>query len=187
MQTPMSLRLILLASLLTAFLAVAATPARADNGDAVHFGSNIHIGADSPVHDAVCFFCSVHVEGKVTGDIVVFFGDVHLNGDAQHDVVSIFGNVNAADNSSIENDLVSIFGSIRLGENVAIGKDLVALFGYLDAPASVSVGGDRVEQSGWIVGIPVLVLLLIVIVIVREYQAYRRRLIARGYQFPPKA
>jgi hypothetical protein len=182
----MSLRRILLPCLLGAFLALAA-PARADNGDAVHFGSSIHINADSPIHDAVCFFCSIHVEGKVTGDIVVFFGDVHLNGDAQHDVVSIFGNVNAADNSSIDDDLVSIFGSIRLGENVAIGKDMVALFGYLHAPASVRVGGDRVEQSGWIVGIPVLVLLLIVIVIVREYQSYRRRLIARGYQFPPKA
>ena len=133
----------------------------------IQFGSNIHVTADTPVHDAVCFFCSVHVEGKVTGDIVVFFGGVHLVGDAQHDVVNFFG-------------------AVRLGENVVIGKDLLAMFGTLRAPASVSVGEDRVEWPGWIVWGPLLVILLVVFLVVRELRAYRRRLILRGYKFPPK-
>ncbi len=62
--------------LLAPVFAVAATPAHA-NQDAVHFGSNIDIPADSAVHDAVCFFCSVNV-GKVNGDVVVFFGSMHM-------------------------------------------------------------------------------------------------------------
>lgn len=172
-------------SLLAAAFAVTATPARADR-DVVQFGTNINVAPDATVHDAVCFFCSVHVEGKVTGDIVVFFGNVHLAGDAQHDVVNFFGNVKAENGATIEKDLVSFFGSIRLGENVTIGKDMVAMFGSVHAADSVTVGNDRVIQPGWILWIPLLILGLIVIVIVREYRAYRRRLLLRGYQFPPR-
>jgi hypothetical protein len=172
--------------LLAAAFAVTATPARADR-DAVQFGSNINIGPDAEVHDAVCFFCSVNVQGKVTGDIVVFFGNIHLAGDAQHDVVNFFGKVTAENGASIEKDLVSFFGVIRLSENVAIGKDMVAMFGSVHAPESVTVGNDRVIQPGWVLWGPLLFIALIVILIVREYRAYRRRLILRGYQFPPKS
>jgi hypothetical protein len=91
--------------------------ARAEQ-DAVQFFSNIDVPEDSTVHDAVCFFCSVNLDGKATGDIVVFFGNVHIASDAQHDVVNFFGNVTADENASIDHDLVSMFGNVRLGDNV---------------------------------------------------------------------
>lgn len=171
--------------LLAAAFAVAATPAHAAR-DAVQFGTNINVGPDAEVHDAVCFFCSVNVQGKVTGDIVVFFGNIHLAGDAQHDVVNFFGKVTAEDDASIEDDLVSFFGAIRLGENVAIGKDMVAMFGSVRAPQSVTVGNDRVVQPGWVLWAPLLFFGLVIFLIVREFRAYRRRLVLRSYQFPPK-
>ncbi len=124
-----------------AALAVAAAPVRASE-DAVQFFNNIEVTPDAPVHDAVCFFCNVHADGEVNGDIVVFFGNVRLNGHAHHDVVNFFGQVTAADNSSIGGDLVSFFGSVRLGENVTVTKDLVAMFGVVHTPSSVSVGKD---------------------------------------------
>ena len=88
--------------------------------------------------------------------------------------------------STIGNDLVSMFGSIRLGENVSVGKDLVAMFGGLRAASTVTVGGDRVVQPGWILWGPLLIIALVIIVVVREYRSYRRRLYLRGYPFPPK-
>jgi hypothetical protein len=151
-------RSILAVTLLCA--AFASVPARAEQ-DEVQFFSNIHVSSDSSVHDAVCFFCSVDLEGKATGDIVVFFGNVHIANDAQHDVVNFFGHVTADDNASIEHDLVSMFGGIRLGDNVHVGEDLVA-YG------------------------PMFFLVLVLILIVREYRNYRRRLFLRGYQFPPR-
>jgi hypothetical protein len=171
--------------LLGAAFAAAATPAHADR-DAVQFGSNIHVARGASVHDAVCFFCSVYAEGDVNGDIVVFFGNTHIAGTAHHDVVNFFGNVTAEDNASIRRDLVSFFGGVRLGENVSVGKDMVVLFGSVHAPASVAVGKDRVVQPGWVLWGPLLLVGLIVIVIVREYRAYHRRLLLRAYQFPPK-
>lgn len=184
MKVPMIQRMLAVCLLAAAF-AVTATPAHAAR-DAVQFGANISVGPDAEVHDAVCFFCSVNVQGKVTGDIVVFFGNVHLAGDAQHDVVNFFGKVTAEDGASVDNDLVSIFGAIRLGENVAIGKDMVAMFGSVRAPQSVTVGNDRVVQPGWILWIPLLLFGLVITLIVHEYRAYRRRLVLRGYPFPPK-
>lgn len=180
----MMIQRVLAVGLLGAAFTFAVKPAHASN-DAVQFGSNIHVTPDSTVHDAVCFFCSVNVEGKVAGDIVVFFGNIHIAGDAQHDVVNFFGEVSAEESASIGNDLVSIFGSIRLGEDVSVGKDLVAIFGSLRAPDSISVGGDRVVQPGWVFFGPLIMLLLVIILIVREYRSYRRRLLLRGYPFPP--
>ena len=98
------------------FVAIAAAPtaARANN-DVVQFFSDIHVTPDTPVHDAVCLFCSVQVEGTVNHDIVVLFGSIDISGSARHDVVSVFGSVNIHDNASIEHDLVSVFGSLQLG------------------------------------------------------------------------
>jgi hypothetical protein len=171
--------------LLGAAIAFAAPPAHAQR-DRVQFFNDIHVTADAPVHDAVCFFCSVRVEGKVTGDIVVFFGSIHLAGDAQHDMVNIFGEIHADDNSSIEDDVVGVFSDVRLGENVTVGKDLVSVFGVLRAPASASVGEDRVMLPAWMFFVPFLVIFLIVFAIVHEYRSYHRRLVERGYKFPPK-
>ena len=128
---------------LAAALAATAPLARADR-DAVQFFSNIDIPADSTVHDAVCFFCSVNLEGKATGDIVVFFGNTHISSDAHHDVVNFFGNVTADDNASIDHDLVSMFGNIRLGENVHIGEDMVAMFGAVHGGRGLTVERYRV-------------------------------------------
>jgi hypothetical protein len=179
----MTLRL-LPALLLASVFALTATPALASH-DAVQFGSNITVPAGQTIHDAVCFFCSVHDEGTVDGDIVVFFGNVHISGEAHHDVVNFFGNVRAADNSSIKHDLVSIFGVVRLGENVSVGRDLVVMFGGLHTADSVNVGGDRVAPAAWIFWTPFLILALVIIGVVREFRSYRRRQYMAAYGMVP--
>ena len=172
-------------ALLSAAIAVFALPAHASK-DVVQFGSNIEIAPESTVHDTVCFFCSVNDRGSVDGDIVVFFGNVHIEGHANHDVVNFFGNVTAADNANVGQNLVSLFGGVRLGENVSIGKDMVAMFGGVRRASSVTVAGDRVIQPGWLFWGPLLILILIISVIVREIRAQRRRHYMRGYPFPPR-
>ncbi len=176
---------LLLTTLLSAALAVFALPAHASK-DVVQFGSNIDIAPDSTVHDTVCFFCSVNDRGSVDGDIVVFFGNVHIDGHANHDVVNFFGRVTANDNAAIGQDLVSMFGSVRLGENVSIGKDMVAVFGGVRSASTVTVGGDRVIQPGWVFWGPLLIIMLVVILVVREVRSHRRRAYIRGYPFPPR-
>jgi hypothetical protein len=171
--------------LLGAALAAVAVPARADQ-DAVQFFNNINVTPDEPVKDAVCFFCSVRVDGNANGDIVVFFGNVRLNGMAHHDVVSFFGSVSAADNSAIGGDLVSFFGSVRLGQNVSVRRDVVAMFGVVHSPSSVSVGRSRVMFSPWIFFGPLLVIFLVICLIVHEIRVHRMRQYAQNYPLPPR-
>ena len=138
-----------------------AVPARA-NRDMVQFANTIEVPEGAEAHDTVCFFCSVDVNGTVTGDIVVFFGDVHISGKAAHDVVNFFG-------------------SVRLGENASIGQDSVVMFGSLHAPASASFHGDRVVQPGWLFWVPLLVLILVIRGIVWGVRYPRRHYYMRGY------
>jgi hypothetical protein len=163
----------------------ASTHARADQ-DAVQFFSNIHVAEGSEVHDAVCFFCSVEAEGKVTGDVVVFFGNVHIASAAEHDVVSFFGRVTADDNATIDHDVVSIFGNVRLGDNVHVGEDLVAMFGSLRTGQGVTVEGDRVVQPAMLFYGPFFFLVLVFILVIREFRSWRRRQFLRGYGYPPQ-
>jgi len=177
------IRRILALTLLCA--AFASARARAEQ-DAVQFFSDIEVAPDSTVHDAVCFFCSVNIEGKATGDVVVFFGNTHIASDAQHDVVNFFGRVTADDNATIDHDLVSIFGRVRLGKDVHVGEDLVAIFGTLRSGEGVTVEGDRVVQPAIFFFAPFFFLVAILILVIREFRAHRRRLFLRGYVYPPR-
>jgi hypothetical protein len=170
--------------LLAAGFAAAATPARA-NDDAVQFFDDINVPANSQVHDAVCFFCSVNVEGKVNGNIVVFFGGVHIEGSTERDVVNFFGGVRADDGASIGRDMVSFFGSNSLGDNVSVGGDMVVLLGTAHLSDSVSVAHNRVVQPGIVFDLPLILMLAVLILIVREYRCWRRRQWYQNYPFPP--
>jgi hypothetical protein len=168
-----------------AVFALAPVRARA-NDDAAQFGSDINVSTDHPVHDAVCFFCSVDINGEVSGDVVDFFGDVRINGKADRDVVNFFGRTRLADNAVAGRDLVNFFGSVRAGENAQVGRSLVIIFGSLHAPASFSIGQDRFVLPGWILWIPFLIFACIIIVIVRAFRAWQwRRRIYAGYSVPP--
>ena len=175
----------LYSALLLAFaLLLASTPARADK-DAVQFGSNINIAEGHSVHDAVCFFCSVHADGDIDHDVVVFFGNVHIAHQSRHDVVVFFGSVRAEDDAVIGHDLVNFFGTTRLGENVSVGGDVVEMFGGLHAADSVNIAGSRVAQPIWVFWTPLIVLGLIISLIVREVRAWRRRQFIAAYGYPP--
>ena len=172
-----------------ALAVVAAFPISAlANADSVQFGEKIHATAGSPIHDAVCFFCSVVIDqdAHVTGDIVVFFGDVHISGAAEHDVVNFFGDVKADDNASIGHDLVSMFGGVRLGDDVSVGGDMVAMFGAVHQSDSVTVRKDRVVQPAWLFFLPLAFLGCLVVLIVSSVRNRRRRwMMMHGFPPPP--
>ena len=165
--------------------ALAPATARAEQ-DEVQFFSNIHVASGASINDAVCFFCNVDIEGKATGDIVVFFGSVHVAASAEHDVVNFFGNVTADENATIDHDVVSMFGNVRLGNNVHIGEDLVAIFGNLETADNVTVEGDRVVQPAWLFYGPLIFLVVVLVLVIREFRAWRRRNYLRSWGYPPR-
>jgi hypothetical protein len=156
------------------------TPAEAER-DIVHFADAINIPAGATVRDAVCFFCTVNIDGAVEGDVVSFFGDVHVNGQAHRDVVNFFGDVKVADHAIVGRDLVNFFGEVKLGEAVSIDHDLVVMFGGLETKPSDTFGGDQVVEPGWLFWGPFLLIACGVVFVVREFRGYRRPRYMRGY------
>jgi hypothetical protein len=134
----------LAACLLGVTVAAAPISATADK-DTVQFFEDIRVAPGAWVHNAVCFFCTVEVEGEARGNVVVVFGNVHIAGKADKNVVDFFGKVSAADKAQIGSSLVSLFGMTRLGEDVSVGKDMVVIFGVLRAPetAIMKTTGSR--------------------------------------------
>lgn len=162
-------------------IASIAAPARAAE-DVVHFASSIDVGKDSSVRDAVCFFCSVNVQGTVNGNVVVFFGSAHVDGQAKHDVVVFFGGARVGDEASVGKNLVNFFGGTRLGENASVGQDIVVMFGSLRVAASATFGGERVVLPGLLFFGPFLVIFLLVSFIRHESRmAWRRRMMLGGF------
>ncbi|HEU5458503.1 MAG TPA: hypothetical protein VFU68_07780 [Terracidiphilus sp.] len=174
---------ILLSTTFLLGLALFAVPARASR-DVVQFGSDIHVAPGSPVHDAVCFFCSVDAQGPVEHDVVVFFGDVHIHTQSGHDIVNFFGDTNVDNNATVAHDMVNFFGAIHLGENASVGNDMVAMFGSVRAADTATVVGSRVYQPFWLLLIPFCILGGIIYAIVTGVRSYRARHYY-AYPMPP--
>jgi len=158
--------------LLAAFVGAAVPPSP---NEPIQFAHDIDVPEYQTMANPVCVFCSVRVEGKVTGNILVVGGDVHLAGSVEHNVIDIAGYVFGNDDSAIDDDLISVFGNVQLGSHVFVGKNLVALFGAFYAPSSVSVGGERVVEPAWVAAALLGSLLVLVLLILRLRAAYRHR------------
>ncbi|MGH9597842.1 MAG: hypothetical protein ACRD3K_13690, partial [Edaphobacter sp.] len=48
-----------------------------------YVGEDIFVAAGQQVNNVVCLFCSVQVEGDVTGHAVVLFGNLNVSGQVQ--------------------------------------------------------------------------------------------------------
>ncbi len=169
----MRVRLLCL-TLCAAALLFMATPARADS-NSIQFFTDLRVEPDKPVENAVCFFCSVHAEGEINGNLVILFGNAHISSAVHQNVVSIFSSVNAQSDASIEQNLVNIFGKVRLGDNAHVGQNVVALFGMTEFSPSSVIDGNRVLLPFWVFGIPTLLFGLVIYVIVRELRERRYR------------
>ena len=168
----MRLRLLCLSLCLAAFLGLA-VPARADS-NSVQFFTDLRVEQGKPVENAVCFFCSVHADGEINGNLVILFGNAHISSTVHQNVVSIFSSVTALPNTEIGQNLVNIFGAVRLGDNAHVGQNVVALFGSTAFVPSATVDGNRVIFPFWIFCIPP-VLGLLIYVLVRELGGRRMR------------
>jgi hypothetical protein len=117
-------RLVLVMSVVFLF---APRAAHADGRDVVEFGDNIVVHAGDEVHDTVCFFCTIEVDGTVHGDMVAILGNIRLRGHADRDAVVILGSMSLGENASVDRDAVVILGSLRTATGATIGNDRVVI------------------------------------------------------------
>jgi hypothetical protein len=112
--------------LIVLLVGTAATRAHAAS-DRVSFLHDIEVSDTEEAEDAVCFLCSIRINGTANGDAVAFLGSVHVNGEIKGDVVSFLGDVAMGDGSKIGGDCVVFGGPLRRHDNTSIGGDTVQL------------------------------------------------------------
>ena len=112
--------------LILLLVGTAGTRAYAES-DRVSFLHDIDISDAEEAGDAVCFLCSIRVNGTVHGDTVAFLGSVRVNGEIKGSVVSFLGDVGMGDGAHIGGDCVVFGGPLRRADNTSIGGDTVQL------------------------------------------------------------
>jgi hypothetical protein len=127
--------------------ALAASAVAQGAHDRTQFGHDITIGDDESASEATCFGCSVHVRGRIDGDVTTFGGsvvierdgsiggdtttfggNVHLNGGAKVKDVSVFGGrVRRDPGAVVEGDITTFAGGAALWLFLIFGLPFVLL------------------------------------------------------------
>lgn len=141
-------------SMIALVVSALCSAAFADNShERTQFGHNISVGPDEEVSEVTCFGCSVHIRGKVQGDVTTFGGNILVD-----DVGEVGGDTSA------------FGGDVRLEKGASV-KDLTVFGGRLHRDPSATVNGDVTTFSGsiWLVlmfGLPLAMLGALIALIV---------------------
>jgi len=108
-------------------LLLSVSMAKAQGGSRTYLNQDIFIAQGQQIHHATCFFCSVQVEGEVTGNVVVLFGNLNVTGRVDGRATVIGGNA-----------VIDSFS--RLGSALVVGGNAVY-------EADESIAGNA-----WVIG-----------------------------------
>ncbi len=80
--------------------------------DRAYFNQDLFVPKGQVIHNATCVFCSVQVEGDVTGRVVVLFGNLSVNGEIQGTTVVMGGNAVFDGQARVLRSTVVLFGNL---------------------------------------------------------------------------
>jgi len=137
-------------------------------GNRTYVGQDIFVAAGQQVHNATCFFCSVQVEGDLTGHVFVLFGSLNVSGQVRRNATVIVGNAVVDSQARIGGDTVVLGGNAVYESDESLAGSAYVLGGHLShvSKASGERRGHRVMVGPlffWLLAVLVLLLLSLVI------------------------
>jgi hypothetical protein len=100
-------------------------------GNRTYIGQDIFIAVGQQVHNAICVFCSVQVEGNVTGHAVVVFGNLSVSGWVRHSATIVGGNAVIDSQALIGGNAVVLGGNAVYETDYSISGNAYVLGGHL--------------------------------------------------------
>jgi hypothetical protein len=100
-------------------------------GNRTYIGQDIFIAVGQQVHNAICVFCSVQVEGNVTGHAVVLFGNLTVSGLVRHSATIVGGNEVIDSQALIGGNTVVLGGNAVYETDDSISGNAYVLGGHL--------------------------------------------------------
>lgn len=121
-----SLGLTLLLALTSGSAMLAQSP-----GNRTYIGQDIYIAAGQQVHNATCLFCSVQVEGELTGHAVILFGNLSVSGWVRRSATILGGNAVIDSQARIGGNTVVLGGNAVYETDESISGNAYVLGGHL--------------------------------------------------------
>ena len=133
-------------------------------GNRSYLGQDIFIAAGQQVHNAVCVFCSVQVEGDVTGHVIVLFGSANVTGEVRGSTTVIGGNAVVDSQARVGGDTVVLGGNAVYETDESLAGSAYVLGGHLShvsTGSGVGPGQHRFMVSPVFFGLLAVVVLLL--------------------------
>jgi hypothetical protein len=115
-----------------AFLLLFASAALAQSpGSRAYIGEDVYVASGQQVHNATCIFCSVQVEGDLTGHVFVLFGSLNLSGRVEGGATVIGGNAVVDSQARVGGDTVVLGGNAVYETDESLSGSAYVVGGHL--------------------------------------------------------
>jgi len=115
-----------------AFLLLFASAALAQSpGSRAYIGEDVYVASGQQIHNATCIFCSVQVEGDLTGHVFVLFGSLNVTGHVEKGAMVIGGNAVVDSQARIGGDMTVLGGNAVYESDDSLGGSAYVLGGHL--------------------------------------------------------
>jgi hypothetical protein len=100
-------------------------------GNRTYFGEDIYVASGQQIHNATCIFCSVQVEGDLTGRVVVLFGSLNLSGRVEGGATVVGGNAVVDSQARVGGDTVVLGGNAVYETDESLSGSAYVVGGHL--------------------------------------------------------
>jgi hypothetical protein len=141
-------------------------------GNRTYIGQDIYIASGQQVHNATCIFCSVQVEGNLTGHAVVLFGNLTVSGLVRRSATIVGGNAVIDSQARISGNTVVLGGNAVYETDDSISGSAYVLGGHLSKTGGHVNSHRRLSLTPLVFSSLVLLTFLLLVLLVA---APRRR------------
>ena len=118
--------------LIVLLLGLSGTAARAQGpGSRTYFNQDIFVAQGQQIHNATCIFCSVQVEGDLTGRVFVLFGNLNVTGRVERGATVISGNAVIDSQARIGGNALAVGGNAVYETDESISGNAWVIGGHL--------------------------------------------------------
>lgn len=143
-------------------LLIAPAATAQSQGNRVYFGEDIFVASGQQIHNAVCVFCSVQVEGDLTGRALVLFGNLNVTGRVERGATVVWGNAVVDSQARIVGNAVVLGGNAVYETDDSISGSAYVLGGHLSKMGGHAASHRRISVAPAIfTGLAILVILLL--------------------------
>jgi hypothetical protein len=143
-------------------LLIAPAATAQSQGNRVYLGQDIFVASGQQIHNAVCIFCSVQVEGDLTGRALVLFGSLNVTGRVERGATVVWGNAVVDSQARVGGNAVVLGGNAVYEADDSISGSAYVLGGHLSRVGGHTPSHRRISVAPAIfTGVGILVILLL--------------------------